>query len=75
LLTGQAHIIRATAAELRSRRTLDGAKIDEVIEGAVAARGLEGLGCRIIAASSTKTNYDCDSGNLGRAPIKRRLRA
>jgi hypothetical protein len=41
LLKGQAHVVEALAGELRSRRTLDGAEIDTVIETAVIAHGLE----------------------------------
>jgi hypothetical protein len=41
LLKAQSHIIRAIAGELRTKRTLDGAMIDSVIETAVAARCIE----------------------------------
>jgi hypothetical protein len=41
LLKAQAHVVTAIAGELRSRRTLDGAEIDTVIEAAVIAHGLE----------------------------------
>jgi hypothetical protein len=41
LLKVQAHVVEALAGELRSRRTLDGAEIDTVIETAVIAHGLE----------------------------------
>jgi hypothetical protein len=41
LLKASEHIVRAIAAELLIRRTLDGGEIDGIIEAAVAARGLE----------------------------------
>jgi hypothetical protein len=41
LLKAQSHIICAIACELRTKRTLDGAMIDSVIEAAVAAHGLD----------------------------------
>jgi hypothetical protein len=41
LLTASAHIVRALAAELRFKRTMDGAAIDRCIERAVAIRAAE----------------------------------
>jgi hypothetical protein len=38
LLAASAHIVRALAAELRIRRTMDGGAIDRCIEQAVAAK-------------------------------------
>jgi hypothetical protein len=41
ILTAQAAIVKALAAELIVRRTLDGEEIDEVISGAISARALK----------------------------------
>jgi hypothetical protein len=41
LLTRSAHFVRALANELRSKRTMDGHAIDEIISAGVAPRSLE----------------------------------
>jgi hypothetical protein len=40
LLTASTHVVHALAAELATRRTMDGAEVDSVIESAVAEKHL-----------------------------------